>query len=111
MLTYCLFTPAAITAFRTRGDRGTVRPALALGVIGLAAGSLGAAVGAMIGCPEPSSARQEPSITAHQMSGFPCSTGSFGGQLPLTQSLGPQRRDLASGCGDRAGAGCCPDRR
>jgi len=49
MLTYCLFTPAAITAFRTRGDRGTVRPALALGVIGLAAGSLGAAVGAMIG--------------------------------------------------------------
>ena len=49
MLTFCLFTPAAITAFRTRGDRGTVRRALAIGGIGLAAGSLGAAVGALIG--------------------------------------------------------------
>jgi hypothetical protein len=49
MLTFCLFPPAAISAFRARGDRGTVRPALALGAIGLAAGSLGAAVGALIG--------------------------------------------------------------
>ena len=49
LLTFCLFTPAAIRAFRARGDRGTVRPALTLGAIGLAAGSLGAAVGALIG--------------------------------------------------------------
>ena len=49
LLTFCLFTPAAIRAFRARGDRGTVRPALTLGAIGLAAGSPGAAVGALIG--------------------------------------------------------------
>ena len=47
MLTYCVFTPATVKAFRIRGSR-TVLTAVALGIVAVVAGSLGAAVGALV---------------------------------------------------------------
>lgn len=47
MLTFCLFTPTAIAAFRRRSSGTIGLSALALGVIGLAAGSLGTVVGVL----------------------------------------------------------------
>ena len=46
MLTFCLFTPTAIRVFR--GDRTVALAAVGLGAIGLVAGSLGTAVGALV---------------------------------------------------------------
>ena len=46
MLTFCLFTPTAIRALR--GNRAVAFTAVRLRAIGLAAGSLGAAVGVLI---------------------------------------------------------------
>ena len=48
MLTYCVFTPATVKAFRIRGSRTAVLTAVALGIVGMVAGSLGAAVGALV---------------------------------------------------------------
>ena len=48
MLTYCVFTPATVKAFRIRGSRTVVLTAVALGIVGMVAGSLGAAVGALV---------------------------------------------------------------
>jgi hypothetical protein len=48
MVTYCLFTPAAIRAFRARRTRTVVLNALALGPIGIGAGTVGAAIGVVV---------------------------------------------------------------
>jgi len=48
MLTYYVFTPATFKAFRIRGSRTVMLTAVALGIVGMVAGSLGAAVGALV---------------------------------------------------------------
>jgi hypothetical protein len=48
MLTFCLFTPVTITAFRGGGDRVVVRHEVALGAIGIGAGTVGSAIGELI---------------------------------------------------------------